>query len=140
MWGSPEITPGGLALKFYSSLRLDIRKIESIKRGEEILGNRVRVKVVKNKVAAPFKQAEFDIMFGQGIDKIAYLMDMGVNHGIVEKSGAFFSYKGVKLGHGRDNVKIYLSENPSIIQEIESEIRKKVFGKIEKKKDLVRQH
>jgi recombination protein RecA len=129
MWGSPEITPGGLALKFYSSLRLDIRRIESIKKGEEILGNRVRVKVVKNKVAAPFKQAEFNIIFGHGIDKIAYLMDMGVNYGIIEKSGAFFSYKGGKLGHGKDNAKTYLLKTPLVVQEIESKIRERVFEK-----------
>jgi recombination protein RecA len=133
MWGSPEITPGGLALKFYSSLRLDIRRIESIKKGEEILGNRVRVKVVKNKVAAPFKQAEFEIIFGQGIDKIAYLIDMGVNYGIIEKSGAFFSYEGRKLGHGKDNAKMYLLKNPSTAKEIESKIKEKVF---EKKKQI----
>ena len=94
MWGNPETTPGGLALKFYSSVRLDIRRIESVKKGDEVLGNRVRVKVVKNKVAAPFKQAEFEIMFGIGIDKMGYLIDMGVNENIIEKSGAFISYNG----------------------------------------------
>jgi recombination protein RecA len=125
MWGSPETTPGGLALKFYSSVRLDIRRIESIKKGDEILGNRVRVKVVKNKVAAPFKQAEFEIMFGQGIDKLGYLIDMGVNGEIIEKAGAFFSYNGEKLGQGRDNVKTYLYKNSTIAGEIEAKIKKK---------------
>jgi recombination protein RecA len=136
MWGSPETTPGGLALKFYSSVRLDIRRIESVKKGEEILGNRVRVKVVKNKVAAPFKQAEFEIIFGQGIDKFGYLIDMGVTDGIIEKAGAFFSYKGERLGQGRDNVKIYLSENPAVAEEIEIRIREKAFGENEQKKDI----
>jgi recombination protein RecA len=133
MWGSPETTPGGLALKFYSSVRLDIRRIESIKKGDEILGNRVRVKVVKNKVAAPFKQAEFEIMFGQGIDKLGYLIDMGVNDGIIEKAGAFFSYNGKRLGQGRDNVKTYLSENFVIAEEIETKIKEKNLGEDEKK-------
>jgi recombination protein RecA len=133
MWGNPETTPGGLALKFYSSLRLDIRKIESIKKGDDVLGNRVRVKVVKNKVAAPFKQAEFEIIFGLGIDKLGYLVDMGVNCGIIEKTGSFFSYKCERLGQGRDNVKSYLSANSAITQDIEFRIREKVFGKKEKK-------
>jgi recombination protein RecA len=128
MWGSPETTPGGLALKFYSSVRLDIRRIESVKKGDEVLGNRVRVKVVKNKVAAPFKQAEFEIIFGQGVDKFGYLIDMGVNDGIIEKAGAFFSYKGEKLGQGRENVKIFLAANPTIAEEIEAKIRQKAFG------------
>jgi recombination protein RecA len=132
MWGSPETTPGGLALKFYSSVRLDIRRIESVKKGDEILGNRVRVKVVKNKVASPFKQAEFEIIFGQGIDKFGYLIDMGVNDGIIEKAGAFFSYNGERLGQGRDNVKTYLIANSLIAQEIEAKIRQQVFGENDK--------
>jgi recombination protein RecA len=127
MWGSPETTPGGLALKFYASVRLDIRRIESVKKGDEVLGNRVRVKVVKNKVAAPFKQAEFEIIFGQGVDRLGYLIDMGVNDGIIEKSGAFFSYNGDRLGQGRDNVKIHLSANLSIAEDIEAKIKKKYF-------------
>lgn len=131
MWGSPETTPGGLALKFYSSVRLDIRRIESVKKGDEVIGNRVRVKVVKNKVAAPFKQAEFEIMFGVGIDKMGFLIDMGVNDGIIDKAGAFFSYKGERLGQGRDNAKIFLTENPAIAEEIEAKIRAKAFGKEE---------
>jgi recombination protein RecA len=131
MWGNPETTPGGLALKFYSSVRLDIRKIESIKKADEVLGNRVRVKVVKNKVAAPFKQAEFDIMFGLGIDRLGYLVDIGVAENIIEKAGSFFSYKGDKLGQGRDNVKVFLTENPNIASEIEQIIRGKHSAKKE---------
>ena len=128
MWGNPETTPGGLALKFYASVRLDIRRIEGVKKGEEVVGNRVRVKVVKNKVAAPFRQAEFEIMFGVGVDKMGYLVDMGVNDNIIEKSGAFFSYKGERLGQGRDNVKAFLTANPQVAQEIENTIRAKAFG------------
>jgi recombination protein RecA len=133
MWGSPEVTPGGLALKFYSSVRLDIRRIESVKRGEEILGNRVRVKVVKNKVAAPFKQAEFEIIFGQGVDKLGYLIDMGVNNGIIEKSGTFYSYNKEKLGQGRENVKVYLSKKELIVKEIEMKIKEKISCSVIKK-------
>ena len=128
MWGSPETTTGGLALKFYSSVRLDIRRIESVKKGDEVIGNRVRVKVVKNKVAAPFKQAEFEILFGVGVDKMGYLVDIGVNDNIVEKAGAFFSYKGERLGQGRDNAKVFLADNPNIAAEIEAQIRAKAFG------------
>ena len=128
MWGNPETTPGGLALKFYSSVRLDIRKIESIKKGEEFLGNKVRVKVVKNKVASPFKQAEFDIIFGEGIDRAGYLIDMGVAEEIIEKAGTFFSYDGDKIGQGRDNSKTYLKEHPEVADKIEKTIREKYFG------------
>jgi recombination protein RecA len=135
MWGNPETTPGGLALKFYSSVRLDIRRIESVKKGDDILGNRVRVKVVKNKIAAPFKQAEFEIMFGQGVDRLGYLIDMGVNDGIIEKAGAFFSYNGERIGQGRDNVKIYLTNNPQTADEIEAKIRAKAFGDGQVKKE-----
>lgn len=131
MWGNPETTPGGLALKFYSSIRLDIRRIESIKKGDEILGNSVRVKVIKNKVAAPFKQAEFDILFGIGIDKFGYLIDMATNNAIVEKAGSFYSYKGEKIGQGRDNAKQYLKDNPDITNEIETIIKDKFFIKKE---------
>ncbi|MDD5022063.1 MAG: recombinase RecA [Endomicrobiaceae bacterium] len=131
MWGNPETTPGGLALKFYSSVRLDIRRIESIKKGDEILGNCVRVKVIKNKVAAPFKQAEFDILFGIGIDRLGYLIDMGTNNGFIEKAGSFYSYKGDKIGQGRDNAKQYLQNNPNITDEIENLIRDKFFIKKE---------
>ncbi|MCB4790443.1 MAG: recombinase RecA [Elusimicrobia bacterium] len=127
MWGNPETTPGGLALKFYSSVRLDIRKIESVKKGEEVIANRVRVKVVKNKVAPPFRQAEFEITFGQGVDRFGYLIDMGIEEKIIDKSGAFFSFKDLKLGQGRDNVKQFLQENPKTTDEIESIIRQKYF-------------
>ncbi len=129
MWGNPETTPGGLALKFYSSVRLDIRRIESIKKGDEVLGNRVRVKVVKNKVASPFRQAEFDIVFGLGIDRLGYLIDMGVASNIIEKAGAFFSYKDEKIGQGRENAKLHLEQNPLICQEIEKLLREKYFNK-----------
>jgi recombination protein RecA len=128
MWGNPETTPGGLALKFYASVRLDIRRVESVKKGDEIIGNKVRVKVVKNKVAPPFKQAEFELMFGQGIDRLGYLLDMGANEGFVEKSGAFYSYKNEKIGQGRDNAKQYLADNPAVADEIENMIRAKYFG------------
>ncbi|MHB9155613.1 MAG: recombinase RecA [Endomicrobiales bacterium] len=128
MWGNPETTPGGLALKFYSSIRLDIRRVESVKKGDEVVGNKVRVKVVKNKVAAPFRQAEFEITFGQGIDRMGFLIDMGVNDGLIEKSGAYFSYKTERIGQGRDNAKQYLTENPAIADEIENMLREKYLG------------
>jgi len=127
LWGNPETTPGGMALKFYASVRLDIRRVESIKRGEEVIGNKVRVKVVKNKVAPPFKNAEFDLLFGIGIDKTGYLIDMGVNEGFVEKAGAFFSYNGEKIGQGRDNAKQYLADHPETYQAIDAALRKKFF-------------
>jgi len=122
MFGSPETTTGGQALKFYSSVRLDIRKIENIKSAEVSIGNRVRVKVVKNKVAPPFKQAEFDIYFSEGISKAGELVDLGVEKGIVEKSGAWYSYGGNRIGQGRENTKEYLKSNPQISKEIESKI------------------
>lgn len=128
MWGNPETTPGGLALKFYASVRLDIRRIESVKKGEEVVGNKVRVKVVKNKVAAPFKQAEFEITFGLGIDRLGYLVDMAVTDGFMEKSGAFYSYKNEKIAQGRDNAKQYLADNPAVAEEIENTLRQKYFG------------
>ncbi len=123
MFGSPETTAGGNALKFYSSCRLDIRRIGAIKDKEEIIGNQTRVKVVKNKVAPPFRLVEFDIMYGEGISKLGELIDLGVKVGTIEKSGAWFSYKGEKIGQGRENSKIFLKENPAIAQEIESIIR-----------------
>jgi recombination protein RecA len=126
-WGNQEVTPGGLALKFYSSLRLDIRRIESIKKEGVILGNKVRIKVVKNKVATPFKQAEFDIIFGVGIDKLGYLIDIGLNDGLIKRAGAYFSYNGNKLGQGKENVKSYLSKHLEIAQELENNIRNKAF-------------
>ncbi len=123
MFGSPETTPGGRALKFYSSVRLDIRRIESIKDGPEVVGNRVRVKVVKNKTAPPFKQAEFDIMYGKGISREGSLLDVGVELGIVKKSGAWFTYEGEQLGQGRENVKTFLTENVDLMVEISEKIR-----------------
>ena len=124
MFGSPETTPGGRALKFYSSVRLDIRRIESIKDGTEVTGSRTRVKVVKNKVAPPFKQAEFDIMYGKGISREGSLLDMSVDMGIVKKSGAWFTYEGEQLGQGRENAKNYLSENPEVMMEISDKVRR----------------
>ena len=125
MYGSPETTTGGNALKFYASVRLDIRRIGQIKNGEDIVGNTTRVKVVKNKVAPPFKQVEFDIMYGQGISKTGELLDLGVKAGIVEKSGSWFSYDSIRIGQGRENSKIFLVENPEIAEKIESAIRGK---------------
>lgn len=125
MFGNPETTPGGRALKFYASVRLDIRRIDSIKQGDEILGNRTRVKVVKNKVAPPFKQAEFDIMYGEGISREGSILDVAVNNDIIQKSGSWFSYNDQKLGQGRENAKTYLKENADITLEIENKIRAK---------------
>jgi recombination protein RecA len=123
MFGSPETTAGGNALKFYSSVRLDIRRIGAIKDGEEIVGNQTRVKVVKNKVAPPFKVVEFDIMYGQGISKTGELIDLGAKADIVEKSGAWYAYKGEKIGQGKENAKEYLKNNPGVSAEIEMAIR-----------------
>jgi recombination protein RecA len=123
MFGSPETTPGGRALKFYSSVRLDIRRIESIKDGPEVVGNRVRVKVVKNKTAPPFKQAEFDIMYGKGISREGSLLDVGVELGIIKKSGAWFTYEGEQLGQGRENVKNFLADNVDLMVEISEKIK-----------------
>ena len=123
MFGSPETTPGGRALKFYSSVRLDIRRIESIKDGAEITGNRTRVKVVKNKVSAPFKQAEFDIMYGKGISREGSLLDVAVDLGIVKKAGAWFTYEGEQLGQGRENVKAFLAENLDMMVEIMEKVK-----------------
>ena len=123
MFGNPETTPGGRALKFYSSVRLDIRKIENIKTDGEVVGNRARVKVIKNKVAPPFREAEFDIVYGKGISREGNILDIGVNLDIIEKSGSWFSYNGERIGQGRENVKQYLSENPKVMEEIEKKIR-----------------
>ena len=123
MFGNPETTTGGRALKFYASVRMDIRRIENIKQDGEIKGNRVRVKVVKNKVAPPFREAEFDVVYGQGISKEGYILDMAVNLDIVEKAGSWFSYNGERIGQGRENVKKYLKENPEMLDEIESKVR-----------------
>ena len=125
MFGSPETTTGGRALKFYSSVRLDIRRIDSIKQGDTIVGNRVRIKITKNKVAPPFKQAEFDIMYNEGISKTGNIIDVGVKEEIVQKSGAWFSYGDIRLGQGRENAKAYLRNNPKISLEIENKIREK---------------
>jgi recombination protein RecA len=123
MFGSPEVTPGGRALKFYSSVRLDIRRIEAIKDGVEVVGNRTRVKVVKNKVAPPFKQAEFDIMYGRGISREGSLLDIAIDLGIAKKSGAWYTYEGEQLGQGRENAKQFLTENPEIMVELNERIR-----------------
>lgn len=125
MFGNPETTTGGRALKFYSSVRMDVRRIDSIKQGGDILGNRVRVKVVKNKIAPPFKEAEFDIMFGKGISKIGDILDLAVKVDIVEKSGAWFAYKNAKIGQGRENAKQYLQEHPEILAEVDAKVRLK---------------
>ncbi len=130
MFGNPETTTGGRALKFYASVRMDIRKIENIKQDGEVKGNRVRVKVIKNKVAPPFREAEFDIVYGQGISKEGNILDMAVNLDIVEKAGSWFSYNGERIGQGRENVKKYLKENPKMLEEIEGKVRQdfeKVF-------------
>src|SRR5690606_24118675 len=123
MFGNPETTTGGNALKFYSSVRLDIRRIGQIKERDEPVGNQTRVKIVKNKVAPPFKQVEFDIMYGQGISKTGELIDLGVKVGIVEKSGAWLSYNGNRVGQGRENAKTFLKDNPKVAAEIEAAIR-----------------
>ena len=124
MFGNPETTTGGRALKYYASVRLDIRKVENIKQDGEVIGNRARVKVVKNKVAPPFREAEFDIMYGKGISRESSIIDLAVNLNIIEKSGSWFSYKNAKIAQGRENTKKYLEENPKITDEIEKEIRK----------------
>ncbi|WP_346317134.1 recombinase RecA [Chitinophaga sp. YIM B06452] len=126
MFGNPETTTGGNALKFYASVRLDIRRMSQIKDGDEAVGNRVKVKVVKNKVAPPFRQAEFDIIFGMGISKVGELIDMGVEYGIIQKSGSWFSYEGNKLGQGRDAVKQLLLDNPEVATEVETKIKAKL--------------
>ncbi len=123
MFGNPEVTPGGRALKFYASIRLDVRRIETLKIGNDMIGNRTRIKVVKNKVAPPFKEAEFDIIYGKGISKEGNILDISVNLDIVNKSGAWFSYNGEKIGQGRDNSKTYLAEHPEISNELEEKIR-----------------
>jgi len=126
MFGSPETTPGGRALKFYSSVRLDIRRIESLKDGAEVVGNRTKVKVVKNKVAPPFRQAEFDIMYGHGISREGSLLDIAVEHDIVKKSGAWYTYEGEQIGQGRENVKKFLIENPDLVMEIQDRVLREV--------------
>ena len=123
MFGNPETTTGGNALKFYASVRLDIRRVTAIKDGDQVIGNQVRVKVVKNKVAPPFRKAEFEITFGEGISKVGEILDLGVEHGIVQKSGSWFSYEGSKLAQGRDATKQLLRDNPELCEELEAKIR-----------------
>ena len=123
MFGNPETTTGGRALKFYSTIRIDVRRVDTLKNGNDMIGSRTRVKIVKNKIAPPFKQAEFDIMYGEGISKVGELIDLGVKAGIVEKAGAWFSYNGEKLGQGRENAKQVLRDNPNLADEIEKKIR-----------------
>ena len=132
MFGNPETTPGGRALKFYASVRLDIRKVENLKQDGEVFGNRVRVKVVKNKVAPPFREAEFDIIYGKGISKSGNILDLGVNLDIVEKSGSWFAYDGTRIGQGRENAKKYLEENPEIMADVEKKVRAKFNEAFEK--------
>ena len=132
MFGNPETTTGGRALKFYASVRLDIRKIENIKQDGEVKGNRVRVKVIKNKVAPPFREAEFDIIYGKGISKSGNILDLGVNLGIVDKSGSWFGYNGERIGQGRENAKKYLEDNPKIMEDIEAKVRKNFDEAFEK--------
>ena len=131
MFGSPETTTGGNALKFYASVRLDIRRIGAIKKGDEIIGNETRVKVVKNKVAPPFKQAEFEILYGEGVSFLGELIDLGVKYGFVNKAGSWYSYGKDKIGQGKDNVRAYLKDNPQVVEELEANIRAEVFGKKE---------
>jgi len=135
MFGSKEVNPGGNALKFYSSVRLDIRKIESLKKGDEIIGNRVRVKVIKNKCASPHRQAEFDIIFGHGISVEGEIIDLGIKHGIIEKSGVWLSYNGERLGQGRENAKVKLIEFPEIKDIILKDIKEKITITLDKSKD-----
>lgn len=123
MFGNPETTTGGRALKFYSSVRLDVRRIESLKQGGEVIGNRTRVKVVKNKIAPPFKEAEFDIMFGKGISMVGDIVDLAANIDVINKSGAWYSYNGQKIGQGRENTKLYLEQNPEMLAEVEAKVR-----------------
>ena len=128
MFGNPETTPGGKALKFYASVRLDVRRVETLKQGTDMVGNRVKVKVVKNKVAPPFRQAEFDIMFGTGISKSGGILDMGIELGIANKSGSWFTYGDTRIGQGRENAKSYLDEHPEVMAEMEAKIREMTMG------------
>ncbi len=129
MFGSPETTTGGNALKFYASVRLDIRRIGAVKRGDEVIGSETRVKVVKNKVAPPFRQAEFEILYGEGTSREGELIELGVLHNMVDKSGAWYSYKGDRIGQGKDNVRMYLKENPAIANDIDTRLREKLLVK-----------
>jgi recombination protein RecA len=129
MFGNPETTTGGNALKFYASVRLDIRRTGAIKKGDEIIGNETRVKVVKNKMAPPFRQAEFEILYGEGISREGELIDLGVKNGIVDKAGAWYSYKGDRIGQGKDNVRGFLKDNPEIAEDIEQQLRTTLLGR-----------
>ncbi len=138
MFGNPETTTGGRALKFYSSVRLDVRRVESLKQGGEVVGNRTRIKVVKNKVAPPFREAEFDIMFGQGISTEGDILDLAVNCNVINKSGAWFAYNDAKIGQGRENAKTFLRENPAILEEVSSKVRD--FYKLDGSADLANEN
>ena len=129
MFGNPEVTPGGRALKFYSSVRIDIRRVEAIKKGEQVVGNRVRGKIVKNKVAPPFREAIFEIIFGKGIVPESAVIDVAVDNGVIEKSGTWFNYNGIKIGQGKDSAITYLTENPDVLKEIDKKTREKYFAK-----------
>ncbi|MCM1043772.1 MAG: DNA recombination/repair protein RecA, partial [Corallococcus sp.] len=124
MFVSPETTPGGKALKFYSSVRLDVRKADQVKDGTDVIGNRTKVKVVKNKVAPPFKTAEFEIIYGKGISQSGCILDLAVSNNLIEKSGSWFSYNGEKIGQGKENVKVYLETHPDVMAELENKVRK----------------
>ncbi len=126
MFGSPETTPGGRALKFYSSVRLDIRRIEQLKRAQEVIGNRVRVKVVKNKVAPPFRTAEFDLFFGHGVSRAGCAIEAALLQGVIQKSGSWLSYNGEKIGQGKEAARLYIEENPAALAQIEQEVRRKL--------------
>jgi recombination protein RecA len=138
MFGSPETTSGGNALKFYASLRLDIRRIGAIKKGDEVIGNQTRVKVVKNKMAPPFKQAEFEILYGQGISREGELLDLGVEHNLVEKSGAWYSYNGDRIGQGKENCREFLKENPEIANDIDQRLREMLLPALKPGRDAVK--
>jgi len=129
MFGSPETTTGGNALKFYASVRLDIRRIGSIKKGDEVIGNETRVKVVKNKLAPPFKEAEFEVLYGEGVSREGELIELGVKENLIEKSGAWYSYNGERIGQGKDNVRTFLKENPQIADDIERKLRAALMSK-----------
>jgi len=137
MFGNPETTTGGNALKFYASVRLDIRRIGSIKKGDEVIGNETRVKVVKNKVAPPFKQADFEILYGEGVSFLGELVDLGVEFGFVQKSGSWYSYNNEKIGQGKDNAKQFLKENPDKANELEKAIREKAFADRHKAQPII---
>ena len=131
MYGNPETTPGGRALKFYSSVRLDVRRGEQLKNGSDVVGNHTKVKVVKNKVAPPFRTAEFDIVYGEGISREGTLLDMAVERDIIHKSGAWFSYKDQRVAQGRENTRLYMKEHPEVTEEIEAELRKELFSNVQ---------